>query len=170
MAVCVPNDGRHAMDAAALDGGTLYVASVLTTGGELVGNLYDGMSWGAKATVLDVNMTETAGDDRRLAMEFDPIVGRLHLVYVDADSRLRYRCLNKPYGEEDWRPALEEPSGLLAEEVFTCALSVDSSAQPYELVVTYGLQKHVGKDKRQRTGELYSRRLGADGKWVGNRF
>lgn len=167
MAVCIPNDGRHAMDAAALDDGKLYVASVLTTSGEMVGNLFDGARWGDKATLLDGNMTKTAGDDRRLAMEFDPTVGRLHLVYVDADSRMRYRCLERPYGEEDWLPPLEEPARLLAEEVFTCALSVDSSRWPYELVVTYGLQKHIGKDKRERTGELYARRLGADGRWVG---
>jgi hypothetical protein len=167
MAVCIPNEGRHAMDATALDAGNLYVASVLTTGGELVGNLFDGTEWTSEATLLDGNMTKTAGDDRRLAMEFDPTAGRLHLAYVDADSRLRYRCLERPYESENWRPPLSRPAKKLAENVFTCALSVDSSRQPYGLIVTYGVQKHVGNDRRERTGELYARRLDGTGTWIG---
>lgn len=38
---------------------------------------------------------------------------------------------------------------------------------PYDLMITYGIQKHVGRDKRERTGVLYARRF--DGKqWRGN--
>jgi hypothetical protein len=164
--VCIPNTGRHAMDAAALDGGKLYAASVLTTGGELYGNLFDGEAWGREATLLAGDMTTTAGDDRRAALEFDPTQRRLHLVYVDGESRLRYRRLDSPYRPEDWSPAVGAPGRELARGVFTCALSVDSSRTSYGLVITYGVEKHVGGDKRERTGELYARRF--DGKeWVG---
>ena len=45
-------------------------------------------------------------------------------------------------------------------------MSVDSSTSPYDLVITYGVEKHVGRDKRQRTGELYARRLRND-HWQG---
>ena len=166
VSVCIPVRGRHALDAAALDGGRLYAASVLTTGGKLYGNLYDGKRWGEECVLLADETTTVAGDDRRLALEFDPTSKRLHLIYVDAGSVLRYRRLDAPYAKTDWRPALSEPGRELAAGVFTCALSVDSSRTPYGLVITYGLEKHRGKDKRVRTGELYARRF--DGKaWQG---
>ena len=112
-------------------------------------------------------MTSVAGDDRRLALESDPTAKRLHLVYIDRDSTLRYRCLSSPYCSVDWEPSLAEPGRQLAAGVFTCALSVDSSQQPYGLVVTYGVQKHAGRDKRERTGEIHARRFaGTD--WVGD--
>ena len=166
VSVCIPVRGRHALDAAALDGGRRYAASVLTTGGKLYGNLYDGKRWGEECVLLADETTTVAGDDRRLALEFDPTSKRLHLIYVDAGSVLRYRRLDAPYAKTDWRPALSEPGRELAAGVFTCALSVDSSRTPYGLVITYGLEKHRGKDKRVRTGELYARRF--DGKaWQG---
>lgn len=34
------------------------------------------------------------------------------------------------------------------------------------MMITYGLEKHVGKDKRERTGELYARRFDGD-RWQG---
>jgi hypothetical protein len=164
--VCIPLRGRHALDAAALDGGKLFAASVLTTDGKLYGNLYDGRQWGREAALIADGLTTVAGDDRRLSLEFGPTQGRLHLLYVDASGRLRYRFLNSPYRPVDWHPALPVPGLELAAGVFTCALSVDSSRTPYGLVVTYGLERHVGKDQRERTGELYARRL--DGtEWVG---
>ncbi len=99
-------------------------------------------------------------------MEFDPTARRLHLVYVDAENRLRYRSLDPPYHPGNWQPALSRPGAELAAGVFTCALGVDSSTTPYGLTITYGLEKHLGRDKRQRTGELYVRRF--DGKeWQG---
>ena len=160
---CIPVRGRHALDAAALDGGKLYAASVLTTGGKLYGNLYDGRRWGEECVLIADDTTTVAGDDRRLALEFDPTVKRLHLIYVDAASVLRYRRLDSPYARADWRPALSEPGRELAAGVFTCALSVDSSRTPYGLVITYGLEKHGGRDKRERTGELYARRFDKQG-------
>jgi hypothetical protein len=164
--VCIHTRGRHAMDAAVLDDGRLYVASVLTTEGKLCGNLYDGQTWGAKPATIADDMTSVAGDDRRLSLEFDPTIRRLHLVYVDGRSRMRYRCLDAPYGQENWQPGLSRPGFELAADVFTCALSVDTSRTPYDLVITYGLQRHAGKDKRERTGALYARRLSGQ-RWRG---
>lgn len=159
-AVCMPVEGRHAMDAAALDDGKLYAASMLTTDGRIYGNLFDDATkWGSEPVLIADDVTRVAGDDRRLSLQFDPTSRRLHLVYVDANNRLRYRCLRSPYRRHDWRPALSEPGQQLAADVFACALSVDSSQSPYGLVITYGLQKHAGRDKRERTGELYSRRF-----------
>jgi hypothetical protein len=164
--VCIAEEDRHAADAAALDSGKLYVVSMLTPSGKLYGNLYDGQKWGRESTLVADNVTDVAGDDRRLSLEFDPVQKRLHLVYVDAESKLRYRYLGSPYGSEDWQPALSEPGLELAEGIFTSALSVDTSRTPYDLVITYGVEKHVGEDKRFRTGELCARRF--DGKeWQG---
>lgn len=157
--VCIPESGRHALDAAALDEGKLYAASVLTTNGKLYGNLYDGKKWASQAVLIANGLTTVAGDDRRLSMEFDSIRKRLHLIYVDANNKLRYRFLDCPYHAADWQPALCQPGLELAAGVFTCALSVDTSQTPYGLVITYGLEKHIGRDKRQRTGELYARRF-----------
>lgn len=165
--VCIPVEGRHAMDAAALDGERLYVASILTTGGKLYGNLYDGERWGAEPVLVADDMTTVAGDDRRLSLEFDPTQKRLHLVYIDAASTLRYRALHAPYGPEDWGPPLHSPGLDLGSGIFTSALSVDSSSTPYGLVVTYGLEKYAGDDARIRTGEIYARR--SDGRqWAGD--
>jgi hypothetical protein len=165
--VCIPVKGRHAMDAAALDEGQLYVASVLTSEGTLYGNLYDGRTWGQQAVLICDEVTTVAGDDRRLALEFDPTQRRLHLVYVDAKGVLRYRYLEIPYRAADWKPGLSEAGLELATGVFTCALSVDTSQRPYGLVITYGLEKHVGRDKRERTGELVARRFDGE-QWLGD--
>ena len=165
-ATCIPVKGRHALDAAALDDGKLYAASVLTTGGKLYGNLYDGQAWGSEAVLLADEMTTVAGDDRRLALDFDPTSRRLHLVYVDRESVLRYRSLDAPYGAGDWEPPLERPGRQLATGIFTCALSIDSSREPYDLVITYGIEKHRGEDERVRTGEIYARRFDG-GSWEG---
>ena len=63
-------------------------------------------------------------------------------------------------GVEAARLVVEQEQGAeIAEEVFTAALSVDSSSTPYGLVITYGIEKYLGKDKRRRTGELYARRF-----------
>ena len=164
--ICLPVKGRHALDTAALENGMLYVVSLLTTEGTLYGNLYEGTDWGATPVLIADNLTTVAGDDRRLAVEFDPTQNRLHLTYVDRENKLRYRHLDSPYSPSDWTPALAEPGLELESGVFTCALSVDSSKAPHELAITYGQEKHVGKDKRQRTGDLYSRCF--DGKsWLG---
>ena len=160
---CLPVKGRHTLDAAALDGGKLYAVSLLTTDGKLYGNLYDGNKWGDSPMLIAKDLTTVAGDDRRLAVEFDPTQKRLHLIYVNANNRLRYRQLESPYRLEDWKPALSKPGADIAEEVFTAALSVDSSSTPYGLVITYGIEKYLGKDKRRRTGELYARRF--DGRY-----
>ncbi len=165
-AACVAVVGRHALDAAPLDDGKLYVASVLTTEGKLYGNLYDGTEWGDTALLIADGLTTVAGDDRRLALQFDPTRKRLHLVYVDAANRLRCRLLDWPYRPADWQPDLSRPGLELASGVFTCALSVDSSSKPYGVVITYGLERHVGTDKRRRTGELYARRFDGKG-WQG---
>ena len=157
--VCMAVRSRHALDAAALDQAKLYAASVLTEHGKLYGNLYDGRAWGPEAVLISDDMTTVAGDDRRLALEFDPTQARLHLLYVDGKGALRYRFLDSPYRIEDWQPRLSEPGRELATGVFTCALSVDSSTTPYGLVITYGLEKQVGRDTRERTGELYARRF-----------
>ena len=164
--VCIPVNGRHTLDAVALHQGKLYVASVLTTDGKLYGNLYDGQKWGSEGTLIADNVTDVAGDDRRLSLEFDPTHNRLHLIYVDAENRLHYRHLDSPYRPDDWQPSLSSPGLELATGVLTCALSVNASETPYGLIITYGLEKHVGEDKRERTGELYTRRF--DGKeWQG---
>ena len=163
---CLTVVGRHALDAAALDDGKLYVASLLTTGGKLYGNLYDGEEWGDAAVLIADGLTTVAGDDRRLALQFDPTQKRLYLVYVDAGNRLRYRFLESPYRPADWQPEPSRPGSELAAGVFTCALSVDSSTKPYGLVITYGLEKRVGRDKRQRTGELFARRFDGN-RWQG---
>jgi len=165
-AVCIDVRSGHALDAAALDEGKLYAASVLTEHGKLLGNLYDGRAWGVESDLIADDMTTVAGDDRRLALEFEPTQRRLHLIYVDGKGALRHRSLDAPYRVEDWQPALSELGLELATGVFTCALSVDSSTTPYGLVITYGLEKRVGSDARERTGELYARRL--DGtQWQG---
>jgi len=164
--VCIPESGRHALDAAALDEGRLYTVSMLTTDGRLYGNLYDGREWGSKGVLLADDVTRVAGDDRRLALEFDPTRNRLHLVYVDAQNKLRYRFLDAPYRPEDWRPRVSESGLEIAAGVFTCALSVDTSRAPYGLVITYGLEKHLGGDKRERTGELHARRFEGE-EWQG---
>jgi len=144
----------------------LYVVSMLTPQGKLYGNLYDGQRWGRQPVLIADDVTQVAGDDRRLSLEFDPTQGRLHLVYVDANNRLRYRTLDTPCGRDAWRPALSSPGIELAAGVFTCALSVDSSRSPHGLVITYGMEKHRGRDRRERTGELYARRF--DGRsWQG---
>ena len=164
--VCIPEEGRHALDVAALGDGMMYAASVLTEDGRLYGNLYDGEKWRAESTLISDAMTTVAGDDRRLSVEFDPTDGTLHLLYVDGGNALRYRALRAPYGEGDWLPALSRPGAELAADVFTSALSVDTATTPYGLVVTYGVERHVGGDKRERTGELYARRF--DGRaWTG---
>ena len=169
-AVCMPVKGRHALDAAALDDGKLYVVSTLTTHGKLYGNLYDGQTWNPEAVLIADGLTTIAGDDRRLSLEFDPRSKRLHLIYVDSESKLRYRFLDAPYRPENWQPGLSHPGAgslcVLAERVFTCALSIDTSQRPYDMMITYGLEKHVGKDKRERTGELYARRFDGD-RWQG---
>jgi hypothetical protein len=85
---------------------------------------------------------------------------------VDRNNKLRYRCLDWPYKPEDWHPSLSQSGLEIATEVFTCALSVDTTQRPYGLMITYGQQKHVGRDKRERTGALHARRF--DGKqWKG---
>ena len=144
----------------------LYVVSLLTTDGTLYGNLYDGRDWEATPVMIADDLTTVAGDDRRLAVEFDPTENRLHLTYVDRENKLRYRHLDSPYRLSDWTPPLSSPGSELESGVFTCALSVDSSKAPHELVITYGRERHVGKDNRQRTGELHVRRF--DGtSWLG---
>jgi len=164
--ICLPIKGRHALDAAALHEGRLYAVSVLTTDGTLYGKLFGGKRWGDDPVMLSDDMTTVAGDDRRLAVQFDPTQNRLHLIYVDAKNKLRYRYLDAPYQPSDWRPLPSSFGSELASGVFTCALSVDTSKAPYDLVITYGQEKHVGKDKRRRTGELYARRF--DGQeWLG---
>ena len=164
--VCISVKGRHAVDAAALDDGRLYAASMLTTDGKLYGSLYDGREWERESAFIADDVTNVAGDDRRLSLEFDPTQKRLHLIYVDAGNRLRYRYLDSPYHSADWQPALSSPGLELAKGIFTCALSMDTSQTPYGLVITYGVEKYLGKDKRVRTGELYARRF--DGKeWQG---
>jgi len=168
-AVCLPVKGRHALDAAALDDGRLYVVSMLTTDGLLYGNCFDGGEWGMEPVLIADDVTTVAGDDRRLAIEFDASRKRLHLVYVDARNILRYRFLDSPYRPEDWRPCLSGPGMELAWGVFTCALSIDTSASPHELMITYGLEKHVGKDKRERMGELYARRYSGKS-WLGDAY
>jgi len=155
--VCMPVQGRHALDAAALDERKLYVVSTLTTGGRLYGNPYDGKTWNTEPVLVCDDVTTVAGDDRRASIEFDPTQKRLHLLYVDGRSRLRYRFLDRPYRRQDWQPELSAEGLELAENVFTSALSVDTSESPYELTISYGIEKHAGKDKRQRTGELYAR-------------
>ncbi len=40
-------------------------------------------------------------------------------------------------------------------------------SNPYDLVITYGVQKHLGHDLRRRTGELYARRFDGQ-KWKGD--
>ena len=45
-------------------------------------------------------------------------------------------------------------------------LSVDTTKTPYHLMITYGLERHVGKDKRERMGELYVRRFDRN-EWQG---
>ena len=165
-AVCIPVNGRHALDAAALDAGKLYAVSMLTPDGKLYGNLYDGQEWERESILIADEVTCVAGDDRRLSLEFDSIQKRLHLLYVDANNKLRYRLLDAPYRPEDWQPGLSSPGLELAAGVFTCALSVETSQTPYGLMVTYGLEKHVGADKRERMGALVARRF--DGKeWQG---
>jgi hypothetical protein len=164
--VCIPVRGRHALDAAALDAGKLYAASVLTTEGKLYGSLFDGRQWARRPTLVAEGLTTAAGDDRRLAMEFDASRKRLHLIYVDARNRLRYRFLDTPYRDADWRPALSSPGRQLASSVFTCALSVDTSTTPRGLVITYGLERYLGKDKRHRMGELYARSFDGE-RWQG---
>jgi hypothetical protein len=159
---CLPIPGRHALDAAALDGGKLYVASVLTTSGKMYGNLFDGRSWGHKPVLIADGLTTVAGDDRRLALEFDRKRRRLHLIYVDAGGTLRYRSLDAPWREGDWQPRLSRPGSELADRVFTGALSVEPSGS---LIVTYGLERYVDEDRRVRTGELYARRL-QNGRWA----
>ncbi|HEC03259.1 MAG TPA: hypothetical protein ENI81_06940 [Phycisphaerales bacterium] len=166
-AVCMPVQGRHALDAAALDNEQLYVVSTLTTGGRIYGNLYDGKAWNPEPVLICDEATTVAGDDRRASIEFDPTQKRLHLVYVDGRSKLRYRFLDRPYQAEDWRPALSAQGLELAKHVFTSALSVDTSGSPYGLMITYGIQKHAGRDNRERTGELYTRRF-HDERWLGN--
>ena len=164
--ICLPVKGRHALDAAALDHGKLYAVSLLTTDGKLYGNLYDGKVWSDDPVLLATDLTTVAGDDRRLAVEFDPTQNRLHLIYVDVENRLCHRYLDFPYRPSDWTPPPSNNGSVVASGVFTCALSVDSSRAPYDLVITYGKEKHVGKDMRQRTGALYARRF--DGKkWQG---
>ena len=162
--VCLPLKGRHALDAAALDDGKLYAASLLTTDGKLYGNLYDNRKWVEPAVLIADDLTTVAGDDRRLAVEFDPTQKRLHLIYVDAGNRLRYRHLDSPYRPSDWKPALSKVGTELASDIFTAALSVDSSTEPHGLVITYGKQKCLGKDTRRRTGEIYARRFDGQ-KW-----
>ena len=163
--VCIPIRGRHAMDAAALDDGRLYVVSMLTSDGTLYGNFYDGQQWAHEPVLISDSTTDIAGDDRRLAVEFDPSLKRLHLIYVDRNNSLRYRRLDSPYRNEDWQPPLSQPGRQIATNIFTCALSVDTSQTPHGLMITYGHEKHVGQDKRERTGALYARRF--DGKkWM----
>jgi len=164
--ICLPEKGRHAFNAAAMHDGALYIVSMLTSGGKLYGNLYDGQTWGEEAVLISDNVTKVAGDDRRLSLEFDPVQQRLHLIYVDAESILRYRFLDAPYQPENWQPGLANAGLELARDVFTCALSMDTTRIPCDLPITYGLEKHVGKDRRERTGELYVRRF--DGQnWLG---
>jgi len=157
--VCLRAEGRHAMDAAALDQGRLYVASVLTTGGQLIGNLFDGKSWRQGTTALSNDMTTVAGDDRRAALKFDKSNQRLHLIYVDSGNNLRHRSLRAPYGDSDWSPELSQPGRRLVGDAFTCALSLDTSRSSHGLVLTYGLQRHAGRDRRERTGEIHVRRF-----------
>jgi hypothetical protein len=165
--VCIPVAGRHAMDAVALGQGRLYVASVLTSEGELYGNLFDGLGWGPEGVLIADDVTTVAGDDRRLALEYDPTQSRLHLIYVDAKGVLRYRYLEIPYRPADWKPGLSGAGLELATGVFTCALSVDTSQRPCGLVITYGLEKHVGRDQRERMGELVARRFDGE-RWLGD--
>ena len=158
-AVCIPQTGRHALDAAALDGGKLYAVSLLTTDGTLYGNLHDGKAWGREAVLVASGLTRVAGDDRRLSLGFDPARKRLHLVYVDARGALRHRHLDSPYRAEHWRPALASPGRQLARGVFTAAVSIDASRTPCELIITYGIERYLGRDTRRRLGELVARRF-----------
>jgi hypothetical protein len=166
-AICIPVEGRHAPDAAAIGDGLLYVASVLTTDGTLYGNLYDGRQWGAKPVLLSDEMTTVAGDDRRMAMQFDPHRRQLHLVYVDRQGRLLHRRLRAPFGAGDWEPLLTEPPRELATGVFTTALSIDGAGASADLIVVYGLERYTGEDQRVRTGELYARRFDGE-QWQGD--
>ena len=157
----------HAFNAVAMNEGALYIVSMLTEEGKLFGNFYDGQSWGKEAELISDNVTKVAGDDRRLSLEFDPIQKRAHLIYIDAENILRYRYLDVPYQPENRQPGLSESGLELARNIFTCALSMDKTRPPCGLVITYGKEKHAGKDKRERTGELYARRF--DGlEWQGD--
>jgi len=164
--ICMPIEGRHALDAAALDDKKLYVVSTLTTGGKIYGNLYNGHDWSSEAVLICDKATTVAGDDRRASIEFDPTQKRLHLVYLDSRGKLRYRSLDTPYRQENWQPKLSTDGLELADNVFTSAISVDKSVIPYDLMITYGIQKHLGRDKRRRTGELFARRFDGQ-KWQG---
>ena len=164
--VCIAERDRHAADAVALDDGKLYIASMLTPSGRLYGNLYDGQEWASESILIADDVTNVAGDDRRLSLEFDPTQKRLHLIYVDAQSKLRYRYLDPPYSAEDWQTALSVSGLELANGIFTCALSVDTSQEPYGLIITYGVAKYLGKDRRVYMGELYAQRFDGE-EWQG---
>ena len=123
-------------------------------------------NWGDSPVLIADDLTTVAGDDRRLAVEFDPTQNRLHLTYVDRENKLRYRYLDSPYSPSDWTPALAEP-GL---ELAVGSFHVRSECRFVEGSLRVGdnlrAEKHVGKDKRQRTGELHARRF--DGtRWLG---
>jgi hypothetical protein len=163
--VPIPVKGRHALDAVALDNGKMYAASVLTDQGFLYGNLFDGEKWSNSPVLIEDKMSKVAGDDRRLAMGYDPDEKRLHLIYIDSSGILRYRRLDYPYRPEDWIPQLGTQGRTLASSVFTCALSMVFSSTPNDLIITYGIEKYVDSDPRFRTGELFTRRFDGTG-WV----
>ena len=55
-----------------MDEGKLYAVTLLTTDGKLHGNPYDGETWSDSPVLIADDLTNVAGDDRRLAVEFDP--------------------------------------------------------------------------------------------------
>jgi hypothetical protein len=121
----------------------------------LLGNLFDGERWGEQFSVLSPRMTHIMGDDRRMSAVFDDRSGIMHLIYVDGDSVLRHRQLHPPYREENWQPKLSQPGVEVHPGPVHCAVSsLDPHVTPSCVYVVFGRELHVGKDPRERTGEL----------------
>ena len=122
---------------------------------QLLGNLFDGTSWGEQPTVLAPRMTHIMGDDRRMSAVFDDKTGILHLLYIDVESVLRHRQLHPPYGEDNWQPLLSELGSEVYPTPVHCAVvSLDAHVTPSRVYMVFGRELEVGKDPRRRTGEL----------------
>jgi len=96
------------------------------------------------------------GDDKRMAAQFDPLMKKVHVIYVDENRVLRHRTLSKPYRLDNWTPPLSEEGEVVEDApVFCGVLSIDISTKPARLFAVYGKTRFKGRDPRSEMGQLY---------------
>jgi hypothetical protein len=117
---------------------------------------WDGTRWSEPVDLG--NSDGINGSDKRFCAMFDPGSRVVHLMYIKDsgtlwDNELRHRTLPPPYGASDW-----SSPAVIARNVFTVTIGMDTSEEPARVAAVYGDQKYTPGGRwggRQHTGELY---------------